>query len=94
MFNIASADYISVSVEETVFTSNQTVNDIQCIPITILDDINVLEDTESFEITLSTMDTFIIIRSTQDNIIININEDPVDGSFKFLSCGSQPKVHK
>ena len=81
--NIASTDYNSISVEEVVFTSGQTVNDTQCTPITIMDD-NVLEDTESFRITLSAMDPFVIIPSTQDSIDININEDPQDGSSSHL----------
>ena len=60
-----------------------------------MDDNNVLEDTESFQITSSAMDPFVIIPSTQDSIDININEDPLDGSFSYLlSCGSQPKVHR
>ena len=85
-WNTASIDYNSISVEEIVFTSGQTVNDTQCTPITILDD-NVLEDTESVQITLSAMDTFVSIPSTQDSIDININEDPLDGSFSYLeSC--------
>ena len=66
-----------------VFTSGQTVNETQCTTITILDD-NVLEDTESFQITLSAMDPFVIIPSAQDSIDININEDPLDGSFSHL----------
>ena len=82
-WNTASIDYNSINVEEIVFTSGQTVNDTQCTPITILDD-NVLEDTESFQITLSAMDPFISIPSTQDSIDININEDPLDGSFSYL----------
>jgi hypothetical protein len=87
--NTASTDYNSISVEEIVFISSQTVNDTQCIPITILDDNNALEITESFQITLSAMDPFVIIPSTQDSINININEDPLDGSFSYLlSCDS------
>ena len=43
-----------------------------------------LEDTESFRITLLAMDPFVIIPSTQDSIDININEDPQDGSFSHL----------
>ena len=80
-YKTASTDYNSISVEEVVFTSGQTVNDTQCTPITIMDDDNVLENTESFQITLSAMDPFVIIPSTQDSIDININEDPLDGSF-------------
>lgn len=87
--NTASTDYNSISVEEIVFTSGQTVNDTQCTPITIMDDNNVLEDTESFQITLSATDPFVIIPSTQDSIDININEDPLDGLFSYLlSFGS------
>ena len=81
---IDSTDYNSISTEEIVFTSGQTINDIQCTPIAIMDDNNVLEDTESFQITLSAMDPFVIIPSTQDSIDININEDPLDGSFISL----------
>jgi hypothetical protein len=81
----ASVDYNSISIEEIVFTSGQTVNDIQCTPITLLDDSNVLEYAESFQIIVSSMDLFVSIPSTQDNIVININEDPLDGSFVYLS---------
>ena len=91
-FTIDSTDYNSISTE-IIFTSGQTINDIQCTHITIMDDSNVLEDTESFQITLSAMDPFVIFPSTQDSIDININEDPQDGSFIYsylLSCGSQP----
>jgi hypothetical protein len=60
-----------------------------------MDDNNVLENAESFVITLSAMDPFVIIPSTQDNVVININEDPMDGSLSYLlSCGSQSKVYK
>ena len=83
LYNAGSVDYISISAEEIVFTSGQTVNGIQCTPITIMDDSNVLENAESFEIVVSSMDPFIIIPSAQDNIIININEDPLDGSFVY-----------
>jgi hypothetical protein len=87
--NTASTDYNSINVEEIVFTSSQMVNDTQCTPITIMDDNNVLEVTESFKITLSAMDPFIIIPSTQDSINVNINEDPLDGSFGYLlSCNT------
>jgi hypothetical protein len=82
-YNTASADYNSIGIEEIIFMSDEAVNDTQCTPITILDDSNVLENTESFQITLSSIDPFVSIPSAQDNIIININEDPMDGSFSY-----------
>lgn len=88
-FYTASIDYNSISVEEIVFTSGQSVNDIQCTAITILDDSNVLENPESFIVSVSTADVFVIVLSPQDNIVININEDPLDGSFvqsKLRAC--------
>ena len=77
--NAASVDYNSISGEEIVFTSGQTVNDIQCTPITILDNGNVLENTESFQVTMSAVDPFIRFLPMQDSIVVNINEDPLDG---------------
>ena len=79
----ASVDYSPVSLEEIVFTSGQTVNDLQCTPITILDDSNMLENAESFQVTLSSMDQFVWIPSMQENTVININEDPLDGLFIY-----------
>lgn len=67
-------------MEEIVFTSGQSVNDIQCIAITILDDSNVLENAESLMVSVSSADLFVIVLSLQANIVININEDPLDGS--------------
>ena len=90
LYNAGSVDYNSISAEEIVFTSGQTVNDIQCTPITITDDSNVLENDESFEVVVSSMNPFVSIPSAQDNIVININEDPLDGSFVYnlFDCGS------
>lgn len=96
LYNAGSVDYISISAEEIVFTSGQTVNGIQCTPVTIMDDSNVLENAESFEIVVSSMDPFVNIPLAQDNIIININEDPLDGSFVYclFDCGNHcfPKL--
>ena len=82
--NAASVDYNSISGEEIVFTSGQTVNDIQCTPITILDNGNVLENTESFQVTMSAADPFIRFLPMQDSIVVNINEDPLDGSLVII----------
>jgi hypothetical protein len=49
-----------------------------------LDDSNVLENAESFQINLSAMDPVVVIQSTYDNIVLNINEDPLDGLFNYL----------
>ena len=67
-------------MEEIVFTSGQSVNDIQCIAITILDDSNVLENAELFIVSVSSADLFVVVLPSQANTVININEDPLDGS--------------
>ena len=59
------------------------VNDTQCISVTIMEDSNVLENSESFQMTLSAMETFIDFPIGQNNIIINVNEDPLDGLSDF-----------
>ena len=82
--NAASDDYTSVTGSEITFTSGQMVNDTQCISIAILEDSNVLENSESFQLTLSAMETFITFTVGQNNIIININEDPLDGLSDFF----------
>ena len=61
------------------FTSGQTVNSVQCISVTILEDSNVLENAESFGLVLSATETFIAFALGQNSIEININEDPLDG---------------
>ena len=63
------------------FTAGQTVGDMQCIPIAILDDNNVLEPPESFQLTLTASESFIVVPTEHDSIIININEDPLNGGF-------------
>ena len=77
--NTAFVDYSPVDSSEIVFTSGQTVNDVQCLSVSLLDDSNVLENRELFLVTLSTADSFVVIRSGQEDIIINVNEDPTDG---------------
>ena len=47
-----------------------------------------LENAESFQVLVSAMDQFVIILPTQDDIVINIIEDPLDGLFiySYLKC--------
>ena len=75
----ASFDYTSITGEEITFTSGQTVNDVQCATVTVLDDSNVLENAESFQVIVSAMDMFVNVPLGQESIVININEDPQDG---------------
>ena len=48
---------------------------MQCIQIAIIDDSNVLEDLESFQLNLTTLEQFIIVPR---GIVIHIYEDPDD----------------
>ena len=77
--NTAFVDYSPVDGSEIVFVSGQTVNDVQCLSVSLLDDSNVLENPELFLVTLSTADSFVVIRSGQEDVLINVNEDPTDG---------------
>lgn len=53
---------------------------MQCLQVTILDDINILEEmVETFRVTLTAMEPFVIIQPQQESIMINIFEDPLDG---------------
>ena len=66
-------DYSGVINNVITFLAGQTV---QCIQINITDDENVLEeDLESFQLTLTALESFIIVRR---RIVINIYEDPDD----------------
>ena len=75
----ASFDYTSITGKEITFTSGQTVNDVQCMTVTVLDDSNVLENAEFFQVIASAMDMYVNVPSGQESIVININEDPQDG---------------
>ena len=86
--NAAVDDYMPVTGGEITFTSGQMVNNVQCISITILEDSNVLEDSESFQLTLSATEAFTIFPAGQNNIIINVNEDPLDGLSDFIYMGA------
>ena len=56
---------------------------MQCIQIAIADDNNILEEVlETFRVTLTAIEPFIITRSQQDSVSINIFEDPMDGRFR------------
>ena len=78
----AAIDYATVNGVEVTFTSEQTVDDVQCISIVILDG-SILEDVEQFRVVLSAMDPFVIIPQGQESIVVNINEDPEDGRSIF-----------
>ena len=53
---------------------------MQCIPVSIADDRNILEDImETFRVMLSATEPFVTIRSQQESVTINIFEDPMDG---------------
>ena len=77
--NTAVVDYSPVVGSEIVFVSGQTVNDVQCLSVSLQDDSNVLENPELFLVMLSTADSFVVIRPGQEDIVINVNEDPTDG---------------
>ncbi len=56
---------------------------MQCIQVAIADDNNILEEMiETFSVTLTATEPFIITRSQQESILINIFEDPMDGRFR------------
>ena len=73
-----------MAASEITFMAGQTVGDKQCISISILQDSNVLEDQESFQVILTAVETFITIPSGYENIIIYIDEDPFDGGIIVL----------
>ena len=74
-----SVDYNAVSNIEIVFIPGQTVGDVQCISIAILDDDNVLEYSEFFQMSVTSSSSFVIVPSEQDTVDIYIDEDPQDG---------------
>ena len=56
---------------------------MQCIQVAIADDNDVLEEiVETFRVTLTATEPFVTIRSQQENVSINIFEDPMDGRFR------------
>ena len=56
---------------------------MQCIGVAIADDNDVLEEiVETFRVTLIATEPFVTIRSQQENVSINIFEDPMDGRFR------------
>ena len=56
---------------------------MQCIEVAIADDNDILEEiVETFRVTLTATEPFVTIRSQQENISINIFEDPMDGRFR------------
>ena len=72
-------DYIGVINDEITFLAGQRV---QCIQINITDDENILEEElESFRLNLTASESFIIVPSEQESIIIDIYEDPEDSEF-------------
>ena len=78
----ASSDYTSVVSEELRFTSGQVTTDMQCVSISILDDVNVLEvEVESFEVMLTSLDSAVTFPLGQENATVNINEDVHDGRY-------------
>ena len=85
MFNLASIDYAYVVASEITFMAGQTVGDSRCVSVSILQDSNVLEDQESFQLILTATETFITIPSRQESIRIYINEDPLDGGILFIA---------
>ena len=73
-------DYSGVINNVITFLEGQTV---QCIQINITDDENVLEeDLESFQLTLTALESFIIVRR---RIVPNIYEDPDDSKQIYLA---------
>lgn len=67
-----------MAATEITFMAGQTVDDRQCTSISILQDSNVLEDQESFQVILTAVETFTTIPSGHESIIIYIDEDPFD----------------
>lgn len=73
-----------MAASEITFMAGQTVGDKQCISISILQDSNVLEDQESFQVILTAVETFITIPSRHESTMIYIDEDPFDGGIIVL----------
>ena len=65
-------DYISINSADT-FTSGSTTNATRCVDITILDD-NALEENENFILTLTTVDSSIILGTAETAIRIMDND--------------------
>ncbi len=56
---------------------------MQCIQVAIADDNNILEEMiEIFSVTLTATEPFVTTQSQQENVSINIFEDPRDGRFR------------
>ena len=58
---------------------------MQCISISILDDINVLEaPVEKFKVILSSLDPVVTFLPGQERVTVNINEDIMDGRYHYI----------
>ena len=78
LFYPAPFDYTSISFGVLTYTFGQTVDDTQCITVNLLDDNNVLEQQETFAVSLMSLESFIMFPPDQDSIEITIQEDPLD----------------
>ena len=68
----STADFLSVDTNVT-FSTGTTDGAIQCIEVTIADDM-ALEANETFEIQLSTSDLSVILGNNETNILITDND--------------------
>ena len=82
----ASSDYTALVSEEIIFTAGQVTGDTQCISVSVLDDVNVLEvPVETFEVALTAVDSGVVFIVGQENITVNIIEDTMDGKCYYAT---------
>lgn len=62
-----------------VFLSGQAVGDKQCVTISILDDSNVLEYSEYFQLVVTSLSSIVVVPPGHEAQVIQILEDPQDG---------------
>ena len=68
------------------FTTGQTVGNMQCTNIQVLDD-SVLESAETFTLQLVADDSnVVIITASAESAVVTIEEDPTDGRNRAGFC--------
>jgi len=79
LISIGGSDYIEVNSHVEIFPINSSNGDERCINILVLDDA-IVENSQSFFVVLSTMDSYANTRNRKIEITIN------DNDCKFRSC--------
>ena len=80
----ANADYVVADSLELTFISGQSANNApsQCVELVVLDD-NVLEITETINITLFSRSNYVVITAGRELAYIEIEEDNFDCELLF-----------